>query len=247
MNLKALITTFVLGSSTMASADSIKVSGSVHVSLGDAQPQPAGPVYKPVVRPAAPVVAAHDCHEPAPAPVYTPVPSRPVYQPPIHQPPAPVWQAPIYKITNTRLSRTGSSYIGAITASKIKALPRVYARNVYGFEPARRRTTHQAWFDLTEATRIDNNREFFSIGANKGLFDKLQLQALGNGSSTIKQVLVEYADGRGKTSQVFKLDQALHRGNSTITLDLDGELRSIKRIVVYGATDQGSAYKILAM
>ncbi len=244
MNLKALITTLVLGSSSMASADSISLSGSVSVSLGNAapayRPAPSAPAYRPA--PSTPV-AADDCHD---EPVYQPVPVTPVYHP---TPAAPVWQAPIYRITNTTVSRTGSVYKGTVGTSKILKLPPATPKRYVGahaFAMVKPKPT-QAWFDLTEATRIDSGREFFTIGAKHGLFNTLQLQALGNGNSRITQVLVEYADSRGKTSQVFKLNnQLINRTSSTITLDLDGEYRSIKRIVVYGATDQGSAFKLLA-
>ena len=96
MNLKALITTLVLGSSTMASADSVKISGSVNVSLGG-RPAPA-PNYRPAP---APVVVADPCEAPA-APAYVPAPSQPAYHP---VPSAPIWQAPYYRITNTLVSR----------------------------------------------------------------------------------------------------------------------------------------------
>src|SRR5688572_22288154 len=58
MNIKALITTLVLGSSSLAAADSFAVNGSVRVSLSSADP----------------------CDTPAPARPYVPAPSRPVYQ-----------------------------------------------------------------------------------------------------------------------------------------------------------------------
>lgn len=227
MNLKALITTLVLGSSTMASADAVKISGSVHLSLGG-RPAPA-PTYRPAP---APVVVADPCEAHASQPAYHPRPSPPV------------WQAPYYRITNTIVSRTASAYRGTIAASKIKSTRWNARQTIHGYAFAAKPT--QAWFDLTEATRIDSNREFFTIGTDKGLFNKLQLQALGAGSSKITQVLVEFADARGKASQVIKVNQVLDRNHATFTIDLNGEYRSIKRIVVYGATDQGSAYKIQA-
>lgn len=236
MNLKALITTLVLGSSTMASADSVKVSGSVHVSLGG-RPAPA-PNYRPAP---APVVVADPCETPA-APAYVPAPSHSAHHP---VPSPPIWQAPYYRITNTVVSRNASVYRGSIAASTIKSTRWNARQTVHGYGFAAKPT--QAWFDLTEATRIDSNRELFTIGTDKGLFNKLRLQALGGGSSKITQVLVEFADSRGKASQVIKVNQLLDRHNSTFTIDLNGEYRSIKRIVVYGATDQGSAYKIQAM
>lgn len=218
MNIKALITTLVLGSSSMASADSLSVRGSVTVSLGSTRP-----VYP---------SAADDCAPVAAVP-YKPAPSRPVYQP-VRPLPAPVWQAPYYRITNTSVGATNSVYNGSIAVSRARSF------NGYGY-------VSNAWFDLTEATRIDSGRQFFTIGADKGLFQQLKLQALGNGRSKIDQVGIEFIDARGnKQTQKVKLDTWLDRSNSTITIDLDGGFRSINRIIVYGATDQGSAYKLLA-
>ena len=251
MNLKALITTLVLGSSTMASADSVKISGSVNVSLGG-RAAPA-PNYRPAP---APVVVADPCEHPAPyvpapsQPAYHPTPSQPAYHPTPSQPvyqPAPVWQAPYFHITNTIVTRTGSTYKGTIAASKIKSTPRWNQRqsfNAYGFvaKPT------QAWFDLTEATRIDNHREIFHLGTAKGVFNKLQLQALGGGNSKIAKVLVEFGDVRGNSyQQLIDVNQRMGRHNPTFTIDLDGQYRTINRIVVYGSTDRGSAYKIQAM
>lgn len=279
MNLKALITTLVLGSSTMASADTLTVSGSLKLNIGGSAtarpaPAPAPVIVRPApVRPApapvvvtqrptpAPVVvhtqhshghshghAADDCGTPAPAPTgYTPVPSRPLpARPVVVAPPAPqdtYWNRPYFHITNTHVSLGGSSYKGWLGKSSIKAHGQAFNR--FGYVKSNQR---QAWFDLTEATRIDSNREFFNIGADQGLMRSLKLEALGNGSSLIKQVLVEYADSHGKkTSQVWKLGAKIDRSNPSITLDLDGQYRTIKRIVVYGSTDAGSAYKIMAM
>ncbi len=251
MNLKALITTLVVGSSSMASADSVSLSGSVSVSLGNTAPAYA-PVYRPAPSPnyrpapsipARPVVVVQDdCNEPAPIYHHHPTPAPVVYHPT-----TPVWQAPYYNITNINGSLAGGSYTGRIGTSNIKSVPRQRAWNGYGFVTTRNATT-QPWFDLTEATALKGKREFFTIGADKGLFNQLQLQGLGNGSSRIEQVLVQYLDNRGtETAQVFKLKTSITRTSAPITLDLEGSYRSIKRIVVYGATDAGSAYKIQAM
>ncbi len=219
MNIKALITTLVLGSSSMASADSLTVRGSVSVSLGN--------TARPVTRP---VVVADDC---APAP-YRPAPSRPVYQQPVYQPvyqqpvyQQPVWQAPVYNPTNTIVGASASQYTGWIGSQ------RQYI------------TASNEWYDLSEATRIDSGREFFKIGADKGVFRGLRLEALGNGRSQIKQVAIEFADG--SKTQIVKLDTWIGRDNKSLTIDLDGNYRSISRIIVYGATDQGSAYKLMAL
>ncbi len=228
MNIKALITTLVVGSSSMASADSLTVRGSVSVSLGS--------TVRPTPRP---VVVHEDC-APVQAAPYRPASSRPIYQPinrPIYRPTLPVvvqpvWQAPVYNPTNVLVSSTASQYTGAI-----------YSQPRYFAAPG-----PNAWFDLSEATRIEAGREFFKIGANKGSFRGLRLEALGNGHSKIDQVTIEFADAEGRAKhQVVKLDSWIGRGNSTLTIDLDGNYRQITRVIVYGATEHGSAYKLMAL
>jgi len=140
----------------------------------------------------------------------------------------PVWQAPFYNPTNTRIGGDASEYTGLI-----------YETGQY---------TANAWYDLSEATRIDAGREFFTVGANRGTFRGIRLAALGNGRSKIDQVTIEFADAEGRARyQVVKLDTWIGRGSSSLSIDLDGNARQINRIIVYGATDQGSAYKLMAL
>lgn len=232
MNLKALITTLVLGSSSAAMADSFTVSGSVKVNVG--QPRPA-PVHTTV---------ADDCHDNLPSPAYHPTTRPPVVvsQPSYHvQPKQPVYRGPFYNPTNTIVGKDASSYKGWVAKA-----PMV---RQYQIGKALWRPAATTWFDLTEATRIDSGRQFIKIGADKGQFKALKLQALGAGRSEIKQVGVELIDAYGnKKMQVVKLNTWINpQTNPSITIDLDGGYRQINRIIVYGSTDRGSAYKLLAM
>jgi hypothetical protein len=243
MNIKALITTLVLGSSSMASADSLTFSGSVSVSVGGSastRPTPR-PLPAPVYGNAHFVGDGCDSHTgytPVPSHTgYAPVPSRPVVYAPV---PQPTWHRPYFNITNTTVSGSGSVSQGSLGVSNVKAV------NRFGYV----RTSHlnQQWFDLTEATRIDSNRQFFKIGADNGLFKGLKLQALGTGRSRIEQVAIEYIDDLGnKKTQKVRLETWLDRNNAAITIDLEGGYRAIGRIIVYGATDNGAAYKIMAI
>jgi hypothetical protein len=76
----------------------------------------------------------------------------------------------------------------------------------------------------------NDGRTFIKVGPHQGRFGTLQLSA-ARGRTFIKQVYVEFTNGQ---SQVIRnLDRTLAR-NQTLTLDLDGNRRSIARIVVYG-------------
>ena len=225
MNIKALITTLVLGSSSMASADSLTFSGSVSVSLGSTRPVPA-PI---VIRDSRHPVIVHDEDD---CDVHT----SPLYRPyGYHQVATqPVWHAPVYNPTNTVISSTGSGYTGAIFGARRYLDAGIRASN--------------AWYDLSEATRIDAGRQFFKIGAEKGQFRGIRLEALGNGRSKIDQVTIEFADAQGRAKhQVVKLNSWIGRGNASLAIDLDGNYRQITRIIVYGATERGSAYKLMAL
>jgi hypothetical protein len=74
------------------------------------------------------------------------------------------------------------------------------------------------------------DRKFINVGAQAGLFGKLEINA-AEGQSFIKQVYVQFDDGQ---EQVIRdLDRTLTPGQC-LTLDLDGDQRAIRRIVVYG-------------
>jgi hypothetical protein len=130
---------------------------------------------------------------------------------------------------NTRIGADSSTYIGAINT-----LPGpVFIRGRGWIRAA-------SFADLTEATRIDSGREFFNL---KGMqLQKLQLQGLG-GSTAIRQVAVEFTDG---STQKVRYDRAISRGG-TLTIDLDGSVRNVKRVIVYGDSSRGSAFKLLAV
>jgi hypothetical protein len=214
MNIKALITTLVLGSSSVAMAKPA-FSAEASVSLGYST--------APVVRDHRARAVDDDCA--TPPPVYT----RPViYQPPIRE--------PFFNITNTTVGRRSSTYIGSLgTVSNVR-----FNHEVTWNRP-------QSWINLTEATRIDSNRELFNLRGEHGLINKLQLKSLG-GSSQIKQVAIEMWNAQGRLeTQVVRFDTQLDRRNPSLTIDLDGSFRKVQRIIVYGATSHGGAYEILAM
>ena len=59
---------------------------------------------------------------------------------------------------------------------------------------------------------------------------------------------IEFADAQGRAKhQVVKFGTWIGRGNPSLTIDLDGNYRQITRVIVYGATERGSAYKLMAL
>ena len=75
-----------------------------------------------------------------------------------------------------------------------------------------------------------DGRKFITVGSEAGRFENLQISAAG-GRTFIKQVYVQFENGQEQV--IRNLDRALV-GHDTLTLDLDGNRRAIRRIVVYG-------------
>ena len=214
---KALVTVLMLASSSVAMAKPVTYSASASVSFGVNS------------NPGRPVVIDHR-HAPAPVDDCAPAPiAQPVYTPPVrttHVRWAP--QPLAWNPNNTTLGADSSTYIGG--------KPVLQSR----FDG---RWGRAQWAAMTEPTRIDRGREFFTFGAQAGSFRQIQLAETA-GRSFIQQVAIEFVGG-GRT-QVVKIDRNLVPG-APITIDLNGDLRAINRIVVYGTTAQSSAYQILGM
>ena len=217
MNIKALITTLILGSSSAAMAKPVVTfSGSASVSVGSDSTVRDHRSARPIVRDHRDL----DCHDPivAPAPVK--------YQPVRPLPPRELWFAP----TNTEIGGSGSLYIGSFGRSTVS--------------PHHRYLRAPSWFQLTEATRIDSGREFFKLKGQGGYFTKLHLKNLG-GRTDIAQVGIEYkVNGRVFTQKVVFGGLLTSAG---LTINLDHDSRTITRIVVYGESGRGSAYQMLAL
>lgn len=75
-----------------------------------------------------------------------------------------------------------------------------------------------------------DGRKFITVGSEAGRFETLQISAAG-GRTFIKQVYVQFENGQEQV--IRNLDQTLV-GDQSLTLDLDGNRRAIRRIVVYG-------------
>jgi hypothetical protein len=76
----------------------------------------------------------------------------------------------------------------------------------------------------------NDGRTFITVGSRAGRFERLQINATG-GRTFIKQVYVQFENGQEQV--VRNLDRMLV-GDQRLTLDLDGNRRAIRRIVVYG-------------
>jgi len=96
------------------------------------------------------------------------------------------------------------------------------------------------WTPITEGTRIEKGREFINLG-NAGPIRSLILQQMA-GSTQISHVSIEFTD---HTVRVVDLATTLTTRKGQVELPLGGRV-GIHRIVVYGTSSTGSAYRLLA-
>ncbi len=75
-----------------------------------------------------------------------------------------------------------------------------------------------------------DGRKLITVGARAGRFETLQISAAG-GRTFLQQVYVQFDNGQEQV--IRNLDRTL-TGNESVTLDLDGGRRAIRRIVVSG-------------
>jgi hypothetical protein len=82
---------------------------------------------------------------------------------------------------------------------------------------------------LASGMRLTSGRASIAVGSQAGKFDTLQLTASA-GKTFIKQVTVQFNNGQ---NQVVGLGKTLD-GNDSLTIDLAGNHRKIRKIVVTG-------------
>ena len=82
---------------------------------------------------------------------------------------------------------------------------------------------------LASSMRLTSGRASIAVGSQAGKFDTLQLTASA-GKTFIQQVVVQFNNGQ---NQVIGLRKMLD-GNDTLTIDLAGNHREIRKIVVTG-------------
>ena len=80
-----------------------------------------------------------------------------------------------------------------------------------------------------------DGRTSITVGNQAGRFNTLQISA-NSGRTFIKQVYIQFENGQ---EQVVRALNRTLLGNQSLTLDLDGNYRAIRRIVVYGRANSG--------
>jgi hypothetical protein len=76
-----------------------------------------------------------------------------------------------------------------------------------------------------------NSQTTVNVGAQLGRFSKLEIKPT-SGRTLVRQVYVQFAND--EVQILRNVNRALD-GNDCLTIDLDGNRRAIKRVIVYGA------------
>jgi hypothetical protein len=76
-----------------------------------------------------------------------------------------------------------------------------------------------------------NSQTTVNVGAQLGRFDKLEIKPT-SGRVMVRQVYVQFANDQ---VQILRNVDRTLAGNDCLTVDLDGDHRAIKRVIVYGA------------
>ena len=220
MNIKALLTTLVLGSSSVAMAEPIQFSGSAQASAWWSVPS---------VRVDRRDVITRDHRSPW---VYSygndrdySYGERRYDQPRAYEP---RFDDRGIEVRNTRIvNSTTSEYIGQIMSRP---------DGDYGWNRPR-------WFAVTDPTRIDSGR-LFIYPRFAGHLDRIMLKQVA-GASFVQQVTVAYVDGG---AQVFNnLSTQLDDDHRTLRLNLDKRHGEISRVIIYGSSAPHSAFQMMAL
>ena len=99
----------------------------------------------------------------------------------------------------------------------------------------------QGWQDLAAPVLRPDGRAFITIGAGAGGLATLRLRSTTGEVTLVRQLVVEFPDG--STLIRRNLTEEL-RGGRPYKLDLGGEERLVKRLVVYG--DAGAQLDVSA-
>ena len=100
-----------------------------------------------------------------------------------------------------------------------------------------------AWLTLGTVNQIIDGDMAFYVGHRTSKLSTLKLQNL-TGKTLVQRVLIQFANGR---TQTVELNQYLMASSPTLTIDVQGEARSVTKVTVVGRNARQSAYSLLAV
>ena len=129
----------------------------------------------------------------------------------------------------------------AILAAPAPA-PVLQARFGFGFGAGYQRPVRPvSWVTLASSTHVDG-REMIAVAPTHRTFSKVELRS-NNGRTRLDKIMIQFANGR---SQVLDYNTVL-AGKQSLSIDLEGNARSIKRIVIIGTSRGRASLDVLAI
>lgn len=104
-------------------------------------------------------------------------------------------------------------------------------------EPAHRGRVSSRWVTIADRYSADNDRQFIAVN---GEFRRLRVEAV-RGAPVIHKVAIEFQND--PNVQVHDINARMRDGQAE-TIDLNGGVRQVRRIVVYTEPGRGGAYSI---
>ena len=142
---------------------------------------------------------------------------------------APAAPAPTSATVVVRDHAAGTEYTEISAHDAVPAKPNaIYFRDGQSWHGVPKPPVYRT-VTLASGLRLGTGRAAINVGSQAGKFDTLQLTASA-GKTFIKQVIVQFNNGQ---NQVVGLRKMLD-GNDSLTIDLAGNHREIRKIVVTG-------------
>jgi hypothetical protein len=100
------------------------------------------------------------------------------------------------------------------------------------------RDFHGRWVPLAQGYSARTDRQFINLGGY-GRYRKLRIEAV-RGEPVLLKIAIEFANG---TNQAVEYREALPAGTGEV-IDLNGDVRRIKRIIIYTDPRSRGSYSI---
>ena len=95
-----------------------------------------------------------------------------------------------------------------------------------------------SWMVLASSAKLTRGRDVITTNSRLSTLKLVSLK----GSTTINEVVIRFANG---SEQKVSLAQTISAGNARLTIDLDGGVGNVTKVIVYGHSNRRGAFEIL--
>jgi hypothetical protein len=96
-----------------------------------------------------------------------------------------------------------------------------------------------SWMVLASSAQLSRGRDVITTNTKASTLKLVSLK----GSTTINEVVIKFANG---SEQKVSLGQIIGVRNASLTINLDGGVRNVTKVTVFGSSNRRSAFEILA-